>query len=94
VAEHTDSSLDEMSMILGLSAVRAGIKIGNVHIFDFYKSALIEIEREGMKEYTKRLTRPYLTAARAHFDPEKISHTQRLLQRSRLISKNNDRNQR
>ena len=92
VAEHTDSSLDEMSMILGLSAIRAGIKIGNVHIFDFYKSALIEIEKEGIKEYAKRLTRPYLAAARAHFDPERISHTQRLLQRSRVISKNNDRN--
>jgi hypothetical protein len=76
-----DSTLGDLSKLLAASAVQAGIKIGNVHIFDFYKTALKEIESEGLQDYAHRLSRPYLAAARNHFDPETITNTQRLLQR-------------
>ncbi len=87
-ADRGDSSLGDLSKLLAFSAIRAGIQIGNVHIFDFYRSALREIEDEGLHLYTKRLSRPYLAAARAHFDPEQITYTQRLLPHGRTKCKN------
>ena len=81
-----DSTLGDLSKVLAVSAIRAGVQIGNVHIFDFYRSALREIEAEGLQLYAQRLTRPYLAAARAHFNPERVTYTQRLLQHRRMKS--------
>ena len=79
-----DSTLGDLSKVLAVSAIRAGVQIGNVHIFDFYRSALREIEAEGLQLYAQRLTRPYLAAARAHFNPKRITYTQHLLQHRRM----------
>lgn len=67
---------------MAASAYRAGAQMGQVHIFDFYKKALREIEQEGYKTYSLRVTRPYTAAARDHFDPEGSTYTQRLLCRN------------
>jgi hypothetical protein len=57
--------------------------MGRVHLFDYYEEALHTIAREGLAAYTRRVTRPYLTVARSHFDPATSTYTGRLLRRFR-----------
>ncbi len=83
VTEQEGRSLGSVSSLIAAGAVRAGIQMGRVHIFDYYEDALRTIAREGLAVYARRVTRPYLTEARRHFDPETITHTERLLQRLR-----------
>jgi hypothetical protein len=81
VTEREDFSLQEVSALLAAGAIRAGIQVGQVHIFDYYQDALHMINKEGFQVYLKRVTHPYLAAARQHFDPKTITNTERLLQR-------------
>jgi hypothetical protein len=83
VAEREGHSLRSLSSLLAAGALRAGIKTGQVHIFDYYQGALRTIAREGLAVYARRVTRPYLTVSRGHFDPATMTHTERLLQRLR-----------
>ena len=83
VSGNQDCSLRELSSLFGSSAYRAGIKLGQVHIFDFYRAALDEIKNEGLKAYTFRAAKPYTTAASRHFDPALTTYTQRFLQRDK-----------
>ena len=46
-----------------------------------HEQALRTIARDGLAVYSQRVTRPYLTAARRHFDRRNLSHTERLLRR-------------
>jgi hypothetical protein len=68
--------------------------MGQVHIFDYYEDALRTIAREGLAVYAQRVTRPYLTVARGHFDPKTMTHTERLLQRFRRADTPAEVNQR
>jgi hypothetical protein len=79
VADQQDCSLGDLSSLMAASAYRAGINIGQVHIFDFYKTAIKEIEQEGLKTYSLRVTRPYAAAAKSHFDIKRFTYTQRIL---------------
>ena len=81
VTEREDSSLQEVSALLAAGAIHAGIQVGQVHIFDYYQAALQTINKEGLRVYARRVTRPYLAAAKRHLDPRTITHTERLLQR-------------
>ena len=81
VTEREDLSLQEISALLAAGAIRAGIQVGQVHIFDYYRHALKMINKEGLQVYIRRITHPYLAAARRHFDPKTITNTERLLQR-------------
>ncbi len=83
VTEQEGRSLGSVSSLIAAGAVRAGIQMGRVHIFDYYEDALRTIAREGLAVYARRVTRPYLTVARGHFDRKTITHTERLLQRLR-----------
>jgi hypothetical protein len=83
VAGREDQSLRTVSSLLAAGALRAGVKTGQVHIFDYYQGALRTIAREGLAVYARRVTRPYLAVARGHFDPNTITYTERLLQRLR-----------
>jgi hypothetical protein len=83
VARQEGRSLRSVSSVIAAGALRAGGRVGRVHIFDYYQDALRTIAREGLPVYTRRVTRPYLTAARGHLDPRHITYTQRLLQRLR-----------
>ena len=83
VAEREGHSLRSVSSLLAAGALRAGVKTGQVHIFDYYRDALRTITREGLAVYTRRVTRPYLAVAGAHFEPETITYTERLLRRLR-----------
>jgi hypothetical protein len=67
-----------VSSLIAAGAVRAGVQIGQVHIFDYYQQALQTIHREGLKAYAWRVTRPYWAVSRGHFDPKRVTYTERL----------------
>jgi hypothetical protein len=80
-ARQEDRSILEISSIVALGAVHAGVKLGNVHVFDYYRSALRMIVEEGLISFLRRTSTPYLTRAGSHFDPESSTYSERFLRR-------------
>lgn len=80
-ARREDRSVMEISSIVALGAVRTGVKLGNVHIFDYYRRALRTIVEEGLLTFLRRTSTPYLTRAGSHFDPRSSTYSERLLRR-------------
>ena len=74
-----ESSLWSLSSLIATSAARAGIQVGKVHIFDYYDVSLRSIAAEGLAAYMLRVTRPYRGVALSHFDPGRVTYTERLL---------------
>jgi len=83
IANREDSSIESISATMAAGAVRAGIQMGQTYIFDYYQDALHFIQKEGLEFYSRRVSRPYLVAASAHFEPKRLTHTERLLCRLR-----------
>jgi len=81
VAIQEDRSLQFMSSLIATGALRAGVQLGHSHIFDYYQDALGTINTEGLPLYSKRVIRPYIAVAKTHFDPERITITERLFGR-------------
>jgi hypothetical protein len=71
--------LTDVSAALALAAAKAGMEIGNVHVFDFYRDALGAIREEGLLRYLRRVAKPYLSRAGSHFDPAERTYTDRFL---------------
>jgi hypothetical protein len=69
----------EVSAAIGLAAARAGIELGNVHVFAYYQDALRAIADEGLLTYLRRVLQPYLTRAVGHFRPGAATYTDRAL---------------
>jgi hypothetical protein len=67
--------------MVALGAARAGMKLGSVHIFDYYRRALRTIVEEGLLSFLRRTSTPYLTRAGSHFDPRSSTYSERLLRR-------------
>ena len=80
-ARREDRSVLEISSVVALGAVRAGVKLGNVHVFDYYRGALRTIAEEGLLTYLHRTSIPYLTRAGLHYDPRSSTYSERLLRR-------------
>ena len=80
-ARQEERSLLEISSLVGLGAVRAGITLGNVHVFDYYRIALRTIVEEGLLSFLRRTSTPYLARAGSHFDPRSSTYSERLLRR-------------
>jgi hypothetical protein len=80
-ARQEDRSILEISSIVALGAVHAGVELGNVYIFDYYRRALRIIVEEGLLSFLQRTSTPYLTRAGAHFDPASSTYSERLLRR-------------
>ncbi len=80
-ARQEDRSIMEISSVVALGAVHAGVKLGNVHVFDYYRGALRMIVEEGMLSFLRRISTPYLTRAGSHYDPRSSTYSERLLQR-------------
>ena len=80
-AQQEDRSILEISSMVALGAVRAGVRLGDTHIFEYYRSALRTIAGEGLVAFLHRTSTPYLTRARSHFDPESSTYSERLLRR-------------
>lgn len=80
-ARQEDRSILEISSMVALGAVCTGVKLGNVHIFDYYRRALRTIVEEGLLSFLRRTSTPYLTRAGSHFDPRSSTYSERLLRR-------------
>jgi hypothetical protein len=80
-AQQEDRSILEISSMVALGAVRTGVKLGNVHIFDYYRHALRTIVEEGLPSFLRRTSTPYLARAGSHFDPRSSTYSERLLRR-------------
>ena len=80
-ARQEDRSILEISSMVALGAVHAGVRLGDAHIFDYYRSALPTIVEEGLVSFLRRVSIPYLMRARSHFDPGSSTYSERLLRR-------------
>jgi hypothetical protein len=80
-ARREGRSVMEISSVVALGAVHAGVRLGNAHIFDYYRGALRTIADEGLISFLRRISTPYLTRARSHFDPGSGTYSERLLRR-------------
>ncbi|HET7093511.1 MAG TPA: hypothetical protein VFI22_08545, partial [Thermomicrobiales bacterium] len=58
VAQQEERSVGDVSAAVGLAAARAGVELGNVHIFQFYRDALRAIADEGLPRYLRRVSTP------------------------------------
>jgi hypothetical protein len=77
-AEREDRSTQFMSSLIAAGALRAGVNLGQTHIFDYYQVALDTINKEGLPRYSRRVIQPYFSAARDHFNPNRKSYTEHL----------------
>ncbi len=72
-------SLLEVSTLIGLGAARAGIRLGDAYVFEYYRRALHTIAEEGLFTFLRRISSPYLERAGQHLDPVSPTYTERLL---------------
>lgn len=84
-------SLQEVSAILGMGALRTGVQMGNTYLFDYYQQALGAIRQEGWSRYARRTTHPYLTTALSYFQLRRETYTESLARRvkQRLLAGKN-----
>jgi hypothetical protein len=78
-ARREGRSLTDVSAALGLAAAKAGLEMGNVHVFDFYRDALGAIREEGLLRFLRRVATPYVSRAGSHFDPNVTTYTERFV---------------
>ena len=83
VAQQEGQSVYRTSSLIAQGAVRTGIEMGNLYIFEYYRDALDIIASEGISRYIQRISRPYQQAVSAHFNPSNQTHTERFLYRRR-----------
>jgi hypothetical protein len=81
VTRQENRSLWSVSSLLAAGAARAGVQVGQVHIFDYYDDALGSIATEGLAVYARRVSSPYLAVARGHYDRQRLTYTERLVRR-------------
>ena len=60
-------------------ALRAGARLGDAHVINYYRDTLDALVAEGLPAYLRRSARPYLRGAARHFDPRATTFTQRFL---------------
>ncbi len=79
IAQREGRSLTDVSAALALAAAKAGVEMGNIHVFDFYRDALGAIREEGLLRFLRRVATPYVSRAGRHFDPQAGTYTERFL---------------
>jgi hypothetical protein len=79
VAKQEDRSVWSVSSLVAAGAARAGLLLGKTHIFDYYDQALGKISDEGLAEYSLRVARPYGLVAIDHFNPNRVTLTDRFI---------------
>ena len=83
IARQEGTSIYATSSLIARGALRTGLAMGNEHVFDYYRRAILDISNEGLPAYVSRVSRPYGRAVIRHLDPNVPSHTERWLQRRR-----------
>jgi hypothetical protein len=84
VSHQEGQSIYRISSLIAQGAVRTGVKMGTMHIFDYYQDALDSIAAEGLRRYIRRVSRPYRRAVIHHINPRHKTLTERFLQRRRV----------
>lgn len=79
-AQKEGRSVSEVSAALAGAAARAGLSLGNTHIFDFYRDSLRSIQEEGLLRFLLRTSTPYVKRAGGHFDPRTGTYTDRAVE--------------
>ena len=74
-------SLLAVSSALAMGAARAGLHLGDVHIWNYYQQTAARIGREGLFSYVRRIAAPYVGGAGRLFDPHRPTFTQWLLRK-------------
>ena len=82
-AHREGQSIYTTSSLIALGALRAGVKMGNLHVFDYYRQALDAIAARGLTGYLQAASDPYRRTVLHHLDPGNPTYTERLLQRQR-----------
>ena len=76
-----DRSLLEISQGIGMAFVTSARTISDRHVKVPYREDWEPLRDEGFAAYARRVSRPYGEAAASHFDPERRSYTERVLNR-------------
>ncbi len=76
-------SIYTTSSLIALGALRTGFRMGNSHIFDYYRDALNTIRSDGLDGYVRHVTVPYLQMVVYHLAPQNKTLTERYLLRRR-----------
>jgi hypothetical protein len=82
-AQREGLSVWMLSALLGIGAFRAGTRLGQIHIFDYYRRMLDDMGASGMAAYLRRVSRPYMARAAEHLDPARTSYIEFAIKRSR-----------
>lgn len=69
--------LSTLSASIGAAAARAGIGLGNAHLFDFYRTSFSDIQQRGLPTYLRDAASPYARRAAGHFRPGEQTYTER-----------------
>lgn len=80
IAKQEGRTLRETSSLIAVSAMHAGLKMGSVYMFDYYRDALSAIKGEGLWRYLRRSMHPYLRMVIYHLHPDNPSYTERGIQ--------------
>lgn len=83
VAAREQRSILEVSSLVAAGAIRAGLQLGNVHLYQYYREALQTIVAEGLLVYLQRVTGPYVKRAIRHYHPTALTYTERYLRKRR-----------
>jgi hypothetical protein len=81
VAHREGQSVYRTSALIAQGAVRTGIELGTLHVFDYYRHTLASVASEGPRHYLCRVAAPYRRAVARHLHPEHQTQTERWLQR-------------
>jgi hypothetical protein len=71
-------SLLEVSSGVGLAFLTSARNVGRIHLLTPYREDWAPLNREGFGAYATRVSRPYREALTGHFDPHRVTVTERL----------------
>jgi hypothetical protein len=73
----------EVSTGMGMAILLSARSIGHTHLFVPYREDWRPLRSEGFAAYARRVSQPYGRAVAGHFDPARLTWTERLLGRAR-----------
>ena len=76
-ADREQRSLLEVSVGMGFAFFNSARKVGRQHVLDPYTEDLQPVRDEGFASYARRVGIPYARAVERHFDPNRITLTER-----------------
>ena len=80
-AKAEDRSLLEVSAGVGMAFLISAGKVSGEHVVTPYREDWKPLQDEGLAEYSRRVSRPYLRAISRHVDAGEATRTERLIER-------------